>query len=222
MSDSGWTDKRFAFAKERYLAGHSASMIADALAIDGFVGVTRNSVVGKIFRHGVKKSQQRIAAELSAAGRVGGMTAVAWRQKKRSRPRPSPPPAILPMVRDDGMGNQATYPSAQKTGRANAQPAGDSDPGSVEVVAWDDGGVWSSSSSPDGGVRLIDARAHHCRWPIGDPRDVDGFRFCGEEVTAVGGPYCNHHRRLAVVSALKTCCCSGAGGRSASPPRCAN
>jgi GcrA cell cycle regulator len=38
--------------------------------------------------------------------------------------------------------------------------------------------------------------AHHCRWPIGDPR-AEGFSFCGRR--ADGGPYCPAHRAVAFI-----------------------
>ncbi len=43
-------------------------------------------------------------------------------------------------------------------------------------------------------IALEDLEAHHCRFPIGDPRD-DGFGFCGHP--RAGSPYCPFHARLA-------------------------
>lgn len=43
-----------------------------------------------------------------------------------------------------------------------------------------------------GGVALVDLRDHHCRWPLGDPREIESFRFCGEH-HAAGKPYCEGH-----------------------------
>lgn len=48
-------------------------------------------------------------------------------------------------------------------------------------------------------VTLLELQAHHCRWPIGDPRHSD-FRFCG--CTRVSDsknepPYCAEHTRAA-------------------------
>ena len=37
---------------------------------------------------------------------------------------------------------------------------------------------------------------HHCRWPLGDPRQAD-FRFCREPTQ--GAVYCEHHRALGTV-----------------------
>jgi GcrA cell cycle regulator len=48
--------------------------------------------------------------------------------------------------------------------------------------------------APEERVRLHDLRPHHCRWPIGDPREED-FRFCGRK--RVGPRYCETHERRA-------------------------
>lgn len=57
--------------------------------------------------------------------------------------------------------------------------------------------VWSKSFHSDGGVALVDLRADMCRWPLGDPRDVESFRYCGAEAPVGDGPYCAGHKRLA-------------------------
>lgn len=44
-------------------------------------------------------------------------------------------------------------------------------------------------------VALLDLRAAHCRWPIGDPRS-DDFAFCGRQ-KGDRDPYCEHHARIA-------------------------
>jgi GcrA cell cycle regulator len=40
-------------------------------------------------------------------------------------------------------------------------------------------------------VGLQQLEAHHCRWPVGDPR-LPGFGFCGAEPKP-GKPYCDKH-----------------------------
>lgn len=47
-----------------------------------------------------------------------------------------------------------------------------------------------------GPIALFDLRLRNCRWPIGDPRDVN-FGFCGENRDQPGSPYCAAHRALA-------------------------
>lgn len=44
-------------------------------------------------------------------------------------------------------------------------------------------------------VTLMQLKARHCRWPLGDPRKPE-FRFCGDARIAAS-PYCEHHRKLA-------------------------
>jgi hypothetical protein len=40
-------------------------------------------------------------------------------------------------------------------------------------------------------VTFAQLEPHHCRWPIGDPRQSD-FRFCGCK-RLTGKPYCEEH-----------------------------
>lgn len=53
--------------------------------------------------------------------------------------------------------------------------------------------------APDGGLTIAALEAHHCRWPSGDPRDLDAFRYCGA-AKAPHGPYCARHAALAITS----------------------
>lgn len=48
-----------------------------------------------------------------------------------------------------------------------------------------------SSIPPDQRIKLVDLEAHHCRWPIGDPKHAD-FGFCGAHKTTAS-MYCQHH-----------------------------
>lgn len=45
-------------------------------------------------------------------------------------------------------------------------------------------------------VTFFDVRSCHCRWPYGDPRDLETFRFCGEAAPD-DRPYCAGHTRQA-------------------------
>jgi hypothetical protein len=52
----------------------------------------------------------------------------------------------------------------------------------------------------DGKLTVVDMTPSSCRWPTGNPRDLKTFRYCGE--AAQGGPYCEHHARLAYLPRL--------------------
>lgn len=48
---------------------------------------------------------------------------------------------------------------------------------------------------PGKGVKLVELRERHCRWPLGDPQD-ENFMFCGCDALA-GLPYCDYHAKVA-------------------------
>ena len=45
-------------------------------------------------------------------------------------------------------------------------------------------------------VTIMDLRESSCRWPMGDPTNVE-FRFCGARAGLGGTPYCLAHSRMA-------------------------
>ena len=47
----------------------------------------------------------------------------------------------------------------------------------------------------DEGATIFSLTASTCRWPIGDPGDLD-FHFCGADSEA-GQPYCDYHAAMA-------------------------
>ena len=51
-------------------------------------------------------------------------------------------------------------------------------------------------------VSLTELDNHTCRWPIGDPKD-DNFHFCGRKVR-IGQTYCDEHSQIAYVKTGKT------------------
>jgi hypothetical protein len=46
-------------------------------------------------------------------------------------------------------------------------------------------------------VTLAEIRGGACRWPIGNPRDLETFRFCGSVCTS-SGSYCEAHTTMAI------------------------
>lgn len=48
--------------------------------------------------------------------------------------------------------------------------------------------------APEGGVHLLEVQPGQCRWPMGEPRDLNTFRFCG--ATSEVNNYCMHHHRI--------------------------
>lgn len=52
-----------------------------------------------------------------------------------------------------------------------------------------------------GKITLTDLDNHTCRWPIGDPKD-ENFHFCGKKIK-IGQTYCEEHANIAYVKAGK-------------------
>jgi GcrA cell cycle regulator len=49
----------------------------------------------------------------------------------------------------------------------------------------------------DCAVSFMDVQPHQCRYPIGEPSDLNSFRFCGaQKLEEAGSPYCLRHTRL--------------------------
>jgi GcrA cell cycle regulator len=147
----------------------------------------RVDILRKLWLEGLSASQ--IAAELShgitrnavigkvhrlgLSGRVKAPTAAQPRQRIRPQPlRPQPQRPSAPLVR----GNTALA----------YKPIEAPEPMPVEDV------VIPMSQM----VTIMDLRESMCRWPVGDPTTPE-FRFCGSKSPAGGGPYCNHHARIA-------------------------
>lgn len=49
-------------------------------------------------------------------------------------------------------------------------------------------------------VTIADLGARDCRWPLGDPGDLETFRYCGNRA-GEGDSYCLHHFQVAYSSA---------------------
>jgi hypothetical protein len=52
----------------------------------------------------------------------------------------------------------------------------------------------------DGKLTVVDLTEAACRWPTGNPRDLNTFRYCG--ATVHSGPYCERHAQLAYMPRL--------------------
>lgn len=83
-----WTPERLEFAKERWLKGWSATQIAKELG----EGISRNAVIGKIHRLGIKRDAERFKNYTKPFKKNGG--AVRVRPKKAVAPMVMVPPPI--------------------------------------------------------------------------------------------------------------------------------
>jgi GcrA cell cycle regulator len=132
-----WTEERFEQAKKLWSQGESASQIGAKL------GLTRNSVLAKLWRAGLVKKSDRPSTKASRIPR------------KPARRMFNSPPAATPQPR-----TAFTKPRAEPF----EGPVFDVDP----IVVHEELDIPLAERKS-----LVDLEANDCRWPIGDPKHKD-------------------------------------------------
>ncbi|HEY6814841.1 MAG TPA: GcrA family cell cycle regulator [Croceibacterium sp.] len=201
-----WTDERIATLTKMWESGATASQIADELG-----GVSRNAVIGKAHRLGLKARPSPVKAN---------------EPKPEPRPKPAEPRPTVPKVKaapaepeaDDEIDvaledEDDEEETASATSETPSQPLPDRAPDMPRVVSVGPGGflrqgpgdqqapippapprrLVPAKPSPEISEKtsLLDLNDRVCRWPMGHPGEPD-FHFCGEKVNP-GFPYCVEH-----------------------------
>lgn len=197
-----WTDERIESLRTMWEKGLTASQIADELG-----GVSRNAVIGKAHRLGLKSRPSPVkATEKAKPAKVAAAP----------KPVPAPPPrtAVPAAPRAAAV---APKPEPKPTVDAAAPNAGGSEapprPDTPRIVSIGPGGfirqgpgdqqapippapprrLVPAKPSPEiaDKTSLLDLNDRICRWPMGHPGEPD-FHFCGAAVNP-GFPYCVEH-----------------------------
>jgi GcrA cell cycle regulator len=208
----GWTDERIATLRKMWEGGSTASEIAAELG-----GVSRNAVIGKAHRLGLKARPSPVKANEKKKAAAPA--------KKPAAPAAAPVrPAAAPEPRADAAEPvERPAPRVAAAPAPRAEPAADSTapsqpiPGPSadlpKIVSVGPGGflrqgpgdqqapippapprrLVPAKPSPEiaGKTSLLDLSDKVCRWPMGHPGEPD-FHFCGEPVNP-GFPYCVEH-----------------------------
>jgi GcrA cell cycle regulator len=207
-----WTDERIEKLRKMWEGGATASQIADELG-----GVSRNAVIGKAHRLGLKarpspvKPNEKPVRPAAATAAPPAPSAVPDVEDEgddvapetvRSQPAPAP---VAPRV-------AAPAPQAAPTAAAQA-PAEKPQSDQPRIVSVGPGGFLRQgpgdqqqpippapprrlvpakpSAEIAGKTSLLDLNDRICRWPMGHPGEPD-FHFCGDKVNP-GFPYCVEH-----------------------------
>ncbi len=162
-----WTEERVDILKKLWAQGLSASQIANRLG-----GVTRNAVIGKVYRLGLSGRAKPTRNKASQVRRSNNT-----RQKRRQTTR----------SRYDLQGATAlkVTPLSHEPEPLPSREAGKLLPNPLENPAL----------PPGERVTLMMLKRDMCRWPIGDPCE-EGFHFCGRPSLS-GVSYCEFHARIA-------------------------
>lgn len=199
-----WTDERIARLKEMWEGGSTASQIADELG-----GVSRNAVIGKAHRLGLKARPSPVKEKEKAAPAPAATPAAA-----RPAPRPAAPrPAAAPPVQERAAPVERPVASEARASDIPSQPIPNRSPDMPRIVSVGPGGflrqgpgdqqppippapprrLVPAKPSPEiaDKTSLLDLNERVCRWPMGHPGEPD-FHFCGVPVNP-GFPYCVEH-----------------------------
>ena len=202
-----WTDERIATLTKMWEGGATASQIAEELG-----GVSRNAVIGKAHRLGLKSRPSPVKANEEGGDKApprkkDAKPAKAKDKAPAARPAPAnvsgakPAPAA---ARPERPATAGATPSQPIPGPSGAMP---------KIVSVGPGGFLRQgpgeqqapippapprrlvpakpSSEIADKTSLLDLNEKVCRWPMGHPGEPD-FHFCGVAVNP-GFPYCVEH-----------------------------
>lgn len=199
-----WTEERIEKLTKMWEGGSTASQIADELG-----GVSRNAVIGKAHRLGLKarpspvKPNEKPEAAPAAAkpARPAPEAAPAAPARPAPAPRPvaaSPAPApVEPSAPAPAAEAAAPVAAPQQPRIVSVGPGGflRQGPGDQQapIPPAPPRRLVPAKPSPEiaDKTSLLDLNDRICRWPMGHPGEPD-FHFCGDKVNP-GFPYCVEH-----------------------------
>lgn len=203
-----WTEERIEKLTKMWEGGSTASQIAEELG-----GVSRNAVIGKAHRLGLKARPSPVKANDKSD------TPAAPTAPKVAKPAPPPAPEPKMAVPPRPAPTPAPAPRAAAPAPVASAPAGDlaadapAPKPSPRIVSVGPGGFLRQGpgdqqapippapprrlvpARPSADISektsLLDLNDRICRWPMGHPGEPD-FHFCGDKVNP-GFPYCVDH-----------------------------
>ena len=203
-----WTDERIAKLTKMWEGGATASQIAEDLG-----GVSRNAVIGKAHRLGLKARPSPVKPHDKSEAPVAKPAPAAARPARAAKPAP-PPPEPRPTVSNVTFSSDPALSTPSGPTPTYATPSVPVPPPSGQrVVSVGPGGflrqgpgdqqapippapprrLGPSKPSAEMATKtsLLDLNERICRWPMGHPGEAD-FHFCGVKVNP-GFPYCVEH-----------------------------
>ena len=202
-----WTDERIATLKKMWEGGATASQIADELG-----GVSRNAVIGKAHRLGLKARPSPVKANEKKATAKKAATPATKAPAKKPAAKPVAKAPAKPAAKP---APEADEPRAatQASNAVPSQPIPNPTPDLPKIVSVGPGGFLRQGpgdqqapippapprrlvpAKPSADIAdktsLLDLSDKVCRWPMGHPGEPD-FHFCGVQVNP-GFPYCVEH-----------------------------
>lgn len=187
-----WTDQRIDQLKTLWEKGLTASQIADELG-----GVSRNAVIGKAHRLGLKsrpspvkanEPEKKVAPKKPVPAKPLAAAPVRERVVAPSAAAPNPASEAAPPAQT----NAAPMPRIVSIGPGGFMRQGPGDQ-QAPIPPAPPRRLVPAKPSPEMADKtsLLDLNERVCRWPMGHPGEAD-FHFCGVAVNP-GFPYCVEH-----------------------------
>jgi GcrA cell cycle regulator len=199
-----WTEDRIELLKKLWDGGQSASQIAEELS----GGITRNAVIGKAHRLGLKARPSPVKSETSPRKAVQASVKAATKAAAPA-PKPAAPKPAAPRPSTVAVAAKVNAPITPKppqpvapayVGPARHIASGPQPPSMPPAPPRRLVGKVTHTQPVKGKVTLLDLNEKVCRWPSGHPGEED-FHFCGKPVNP-STPYCPEHCAVAYQSQL--------------------
>jgi len=187
-----WTEETIARLRDLWQQGLSTAEIGRQLS------VTKNAVVGKAHRLGLKPRPSPIRRAAKTASAPAATTAASPAAEPVAESTPTTPaaeaaaPAVTP----------AAPPALQKApAKAQTAPMPAPQPKPAAPAAAETAPAPRATRATKAALRPVSEprrrSSQSCCWPLGDP-GTPGFHFCGA-TPLPGKPYCAEHAQLAYV-----------------------
>ena len=183
-----WTDERIDRLKSMWEKGLTASQIADELG-----GVSRNAVIGKAHRLGLKSRPSPVKAndgEAKPAPKPKAKPVEKAAAPRAAAPSSAPTERVIPTYSTPSVAQPRTdMPKIVSIGPGGFMRQGPGDQ-QAPIPPAPPRRLVPAKPSPEiaDKTSLLDLNERVCRWPMGHPGEPD-FHFCGVAVNP-GFPYC--------------------------------
>jgi len=201
-----WNEERIATLTKMWEGGATASQIADELG-----GVSRNAVIGKAHRLGLKSRPSPVKANEAKAAAPAAKAEAPTKAPAAPKPVKAKPAPVVEAAPEPAPAPRAAPAAAASQPEAEAAPVARAP--QPRIVSVGPGGFLRQGpgdqqapippapprrlvpAKPSADIAdktsLLDLSDRVCRWPMGHPGEAD-FHFCGEKVNP-GFPYCVEH-----------------------------
>lgn len=188
-----WTDERIEKLTKMWEGGATASQIAEELG-----GVSRNAVIGKAHRLGLKSRPSPVKANETDAKPAPATAKAKPKAAEKVAPRAAAPaqperaPAAAAPAAPVAPRPQSDMPKIVSIGPGGFMRQGPGDQ-QAPIPPAPPRRLVPAKPSPEiaDKTSLLDLSDKVCRWPMGHPGEPD-FHFCGVAVNP-GFPYCVEH-----------------------------